>query len=256
MAQRRLILVRHGQTEYNATGRMQGQLDTELSEVGIAQATSAAEEVANWNVAALYSSDLQRAHRTAELLGIHWGLEVQTDPRLRETDLGAWTGASHGEVDSAYPGQRKYWRHDPQWAPPRGETRVEVATRAHELVNELMRSDVFDRGAVVMVAHGGTIGALTAQLLDLPVSHFAMFSGLGNVRWSQLVARPKFHPDNAPLSEVAVDGSQVPYVSDAHNEWWQDPHWHLEGWNMSATPAAMPLASSASPDEGGEDMPK
>lgn len=255
MAERRIVLVRHGETTYNATGRMQGQLDTELSDVGIAQATATAREIADWNVAAVYSSDLKRAQHTAELLSEFWGVGVETDARLRETDLGEWTGASHEEIDRDYPGQRAYWRHDPQWAPPGAETRVQVASRAHEVVNELMETDVFDRGTVVMVAHGGTIGALTAQLLDLPILHFSMFSGLGNVRWSQLVARPKFPVEATEQSPAAIDGSRVPMtVMDSEN-WGRNPRWHLEGWNMAATPGTAPNAQSASPDEGGEDAP-
>ena len=111
------------------------------------------------------------------------------------------------------------------------------------------------RGTVVMVAHGGTIGALTAQLLDLPILHFSMFSGLGNVRWSQLVARPKFPVEATEQSPAAIDGSRVPMtVMDSEN-WGRNPRWHLEGWNMAATPGTAPNAQSASPDEGGEDAP-
>ncbi|QFQ02000.1 Glucosyl-3-phosphoglycerate phosphatase [Corynebacterium urogenitale] len=252
---RRLVLVRHGQTEYNKTGRMQGQLDTELSEAGFAEARSVAKQIAEWNVSAVYSSDLKRAVDTAGILAQSWGLDVITDQRLRETDLGVWTGASHTEVDQDYPGQRAYWRHDPTWAPPKAETRLEVAERAHSLVNELMETDVFDRGMVVMVAHGGTIGALTAQLLNLPVSHFSMFSGLGNVRWSQLVARQKFVSAGGRTSDPAIDGSTVPVVPRKDENWWRDPHWHLEGWNMSVAPGTAPV-QTASPDEGGEDTPE
>lgn len=252
---RRLVLVRHGQTEYNKTGRMQGQLDTELSQAGIAEAKSVAAQIGEWNVAAVYSSDLKRAVDTAQILAGAWGLDVITDKRLRETDLGAWTGASHTEVDLDYPGQRAYWRHDPTWAPPAAETRMDVAARAHSLVAELMETDVFDRGMVVMVAHGGTIGALTAQLLDLPVSHFSMFSGLGNVRWSQLMARQKFTAEEGKMSEPAIDGTMVPAVPKKNDQWWRDPHWHLEGWNMSAAPGKAP-EQTASPDEGGEDTPE
>lgn len=251
---RRLVLVRHGQTEYNKSGRMQGQLDTALSAVGIAEAKSVASQIGEWNVSAVYSSDLERAVDTAKILADAWGLDVITDRRLRETDLGDWTGASHEEVDRDYPGQRAYWRHAPTWAPPNAETRVDVATRAHSLVNELMETDVFDRGMVVMVAHGGTIGALTAQLLELPISHFGMFSGLGNVRWSQLMARQKFYGDDGKMSRPAIDGSTVPRVPKKNDEWWKDPHWHLEGWNMSAAPGKAP-EQTASPDEGGEDTP-
>lgn len=253
MAQRRLILIRHGETEYNATKRMQGQLDTTLSPVGIAQAKAAAADMAEWNVAALYTSDLQRATHTAELLNTHWNLPIHTDSRLRETHLGAWTGKTHEDVDSSYPAQRLYWRHDATWSPPGGENRRQVAERAFELVQELMHTDIFDHGMVVMVAHGGTIGALTARLLGLPSGHFTMFSGLGNVRWSQLVARPRFTSSTAPLSAPASDGSQVPDLTHVPAQWWVNPDWHLEGWNMSTAAPLRPSDWAASPDEGGED---
>lgn len=253
MSTRRLVLIRHGQTEYNATGRMQGQLDTDLSPTGIAQARAASAALADWNVSAVFASDLRRAADTAEILAKPWGVPVVTDARLRETHLGKWTGASHEEIDRNYPGQRPYWKHDPQWAPPEAETRVQVARRAHAVVKEAMESSVFDDGLVVMVAHGGTIGALTAQLLDLPMSHFPMFSGLGNVHWSQLIAYPAFESAGAQSSSPAVDGSQVPLLPSVRPDWWKSPQWRLEGWNLSASPEQSPV-STASPDEGGDDV--
>ncbi|MCX2163363.1 histidine phosphatase family protein [Corynebacterium auriscanis] len=246
---RRLVLIRHGQTEYNATGRMQGQLDTELSEVGREQARAAAEVLAGWAVSRVIASDLERAEETARILAEPWGVDVETDQRLRETDLGAWQGASHKEVDADYPGQRAYWKHDPEWAPPQGESRVQVAERAFAVVDEVMNTDAFDRGLVVIVAHGGTIGALTARLLNLPSSHSLVFSGLGNVCWSQLLARPQF-VGAGDSSVPAVDGSTVPLVPSGAKDWWKTPKWLLEGWNVHANAAAP--AGAPSPDEGGE----
>lgn len=250
VADRRLVLIRHGETEYNATGRMQGQLDTELSAVGRDQARVAAEVLAGWNVSRVIASDLSRAEETARILAQPWGIEVETDRRLRETDLGAWQGASHKEVDAAYPGQRAYWKHDPEWAPPQGETRMQVAERAFAVVDEVMRGDDFDRGVVVMVAHGGTIGALTARLLELPASHSLVFSGLGNVCWSQLLARPQFVRNQGDSSAPAIDGSTVPLVPSSDEQWWKTPKWQLEGWNVHANAAAP--AGAPSPDEGGD----
>ena len=250
VADRRLVLIRHGQTEYNATGRMQGQLDTELSAVGREQARAAAEVLAEWNVSRVIASDLDRAQETARILAAPWGIEVETDRRLRETDLGAWQGASHQEVDAAYPGQRAYWKHDPEWAPPQGESRMQVAERAFAVVDELMNTDSFEGGLVVMVAHGGTIGALTARLLGLPASHSLVFSGLGNVCWSQLLARPQFVSAQGDASQPAVDGSTVPLMPSNDEQWWKSPKWFLEGWNVHANAAAP--AGAPSPDEGGD----
>ena len=90
--QRRLILLRHGQTTYNATNRMQGHLDSPLSETGLAQARSAAELVAKLGGSKIVASDLQRAANTAQIIADRLGLPVSTDARLRETHLGEWQG--------------------------------------------------------------------------------------------------------------------------------------------------------------------
>ncbi|RAV33694.1 histidine phosphatase family protein [Corynebacterium heidelbergense] len=254
MSERRLILIRHGQTEYNATGRMQGQLDTDLSETGLAQVQAAAQVVADWPVSTVVASDLRRARDTANVLAARWGVPVATDARLRETDLGRWQAASHHEIDRDYPGQRAYWRHDPTWAPPGGETRLQVADRAEAVVRELLAGGAFDGGHVVLVAHGGTIAALTARLLGVRHEDYPMLSGLGNVCWAQLVARPRFMDarDHAP-HQPAVDGSTVPMAPALGKEAQVNPRWHLEGWNVGVN-AAAPM-SAPSPDEGGEDAP-
>ena len=103
---RRLILLRHGQTHYNATLRMQGQLDTELSELGVRQAHAVGRVLAPRRPWTILSSDLQRALDTATALASEVGLEVHTDPRLRETHLGQWQGMSHSEVDAQWPDAR------------------------------------------------------------------------------------------------------------------------------------------------------
>ncbi|MDI6628197.1 MAG: histidine phosphatase family protein, partial [Rhodococcus sp. (in: high G+C Gram-positive bacteria)] len=103
---RRLILLRHGQTEYNATDRMQGQLDTDLSELGRSQAKTAAAELATREPIKIVSSDLRRALDTANALGDAAGVAVSVDERLRETHLGQWQGLTHTEVDDIAPGAR------------------------------------------------------------------------------------------------------------------------------------------------------
>ena len=187
MTTRRLVLLRHGQTEHNADSRMQGQLDTELSALGRRQAEAAAEVIAAMNPRLLVSSDLRRAHDTALAAGRACGLEVRTDRRLRETHLGDWQGHTHGEVDAGYPGARKIWRADAHWTPPGGESRVEVAARALPVVEELEAGLAeWDSRPVVLIAHGGVIAALTATLLDLPVSHWPVIGGICNTSWAEL----------------------------------------------------------------------
>jgi broad specificity phosphatase PhoE len=213
---RRLVLLRHGQTAYNATRRMQGHLDTELSDLGRAQAREAARALATRAPRLIRSSDLQRAHHTALALGEATGLPVTTDPRLRETHLGDWQGLSHAEVDAAMPGARRIWRDDATWTPPGGESRVDVAARAVPVVTELL-ADFGDWGQgegaerpVVLVAHGGVIAALTAGLLGLPVAHWPVLGGLANTSWVQL------------------SGHSLPG---------EEPTWRLDVWNASAESA-------------------
>lgn len=208
---RRLILLRHGQTEYNATSRMQGQLDTELSELGRRQALAAAREIAAFEPLAVVSSDLRRAYDTAVALGDSAGLPVAIDPRLRETHLGQWQGLTHHDVDSVAPGARAAWRADATWAPPQGESRVDVARRSVPVVRELLdKYEQWGQRPIVLVAHGGLIAALTAALLDLPVDRWPILGGLGNTGWVRLSGygeEPAWRLDvwNATASVVADD---------------------------------------------------
>ncbi|MFD4292597.1 histidine phosphatase family protein [Rhodococcus sp. NPDC058505] len=191
---------------------MQGQLDTDLSERGRVQAKVAARALADRRPTEIISSDLRRALDTATALGEHAGLPVATDPRLRETHLGEWQGLTHSQVDERDPGARAAWRVDATWAPPGGESRIDVADRAVPVVEELLatRADWAER-PVVLVAHGGLIAALTAALLDLPVERWPVLGGLGNTGWVQLSGHGE--PD-------AVS-------------------WRLDVWNASAENAAV-----------------
>lgn len=220
---RRLILLRHGQTHYNASFRMQGQLDTELSELGTQQARVVGRTLARRRPWLILSSDLRRAHDTALALGSEVGLEVRTDPRLRETDLGRWQGMSHSEVDTRWPGARGRWRCNPRWAPPEGESRVDVARRTRAVVDELVdRSPEWSEHPAVLVAHGGAIAALTASLLELPVENYAVFNGLGNTCWAQLSAHPR-----SERSDTDGDAAEIGPTTEGA----RDLMWRLDVWN-------------------------
>lgn len=205
---RRLILLRHGQTEWNASDRMQGQIDTELSELGRRQAKDCAPDMACRDLVHIVSSDLKRAHDTALAVSDHAGLPVVTDPRLRETNLGEWEGLDHIQVDTMHPGARKEWRMDPTFTPPGGESKLEVGARAlpvvHELFNE--REDWPGR-TILLVAHGGLIAALTAAVLELPPANWPALGGLANTSWVQL---------------------------SSHGPSFERPGWRLDVWNAAA----------------------
>ena len=212
MRVRRLVMLRHGQTEFNAGSRMQGQLDTDLTDLGRSQALAAAEVLAKRQPLLIVSSDLRRAHDTAETLAQCCGLPVRVDPRLRETHLGDWQGLTHHQVDAGSPGARLAWRDDARWAPHGGESRVDVADRSTPLVAELVAGEGVDDAErpVVLVAHGGLIAALTAALLDLPVDNWPVLGGMGNASWVQLSGHGATDADLA------------------------DIRWRLDVWNASA----------------------
>ncbi|MGB0972117.1 MAG: glucosyl-3-phosphoglycerate phosphatase [Mycobacterium sp.] len=218
MTIRRLVMLRHGQTEYNAGNRMQGQLDTQLSELGREQAIAAAEVLAKRQPLLIVSSDLRRSLDTAIALGDLCGQSVSIDTRLRETNLGDWQGMTHREVDAASPGARLAWRDDARWAPHGGESRVDVARRSIPLVAELVAqqpewgADEPDR-PVVLVAHGGLIAALTGALLGLPVDNWPILGGMGNASWVQLAGHTR---------------------RDGVCESFDDIRWRLDVWNASA----------------------
>ncbi|KKW65293.1 glucosyl-3-phosphoglycerate phosphatase [Mycolicibacterium elephantis] len=215
MRVRRLVMLRHGQTEYNAGSRMQGQLDTDLSELGREQAVAAAEVLAKRQPLVIVSSDLRRALDTAVSLGDRAGLPVLVDTRLRETHLGDWQGMTHLEVDAVAPGARLAWREDARWAPHGGESRVDVAARGMPVVEGLVAEQTewgldSPERPVVLVAHGGLIAALTAALLRLPVDNWPILGGMGNASWVQLSGHSGV---DAPAEDI---------------------RWRLDVWNASA----------------------
>jgi broad specificity phosphatase PhoE len=192
---RRLVLLRHGQTDYNVGGRMQGHLDSMLTETGVEQAASVAPEIARLVPDRLISSDLQRAVDTADLVSAACGLPVKFDARLRETHLGEWQGRTVAEIEDGWPGAIATWRSDPAWAPPGGESRIEVVRRSLPVVEEL--DEEYAAGepdtTVVLVAHGGLIAGLVCGLLALPTASWPAIGGIGNCRWAAL-ARRSDHP--------------------------------------------------------------
>ncbi|MBV9013265.1 MAG: histidine phosphatase family protein [Pseudonocardiales bacterium] len=179
-----LVLWRHGESDYNAAQRMQGQLDSQLTTTGLDQARRAARSLAELKPEVLMTSDLSRAGDTAAALAAETGIPLWVDKRLRETHLGTWQGLTHAEVEVLWPGGILTWRGNPEWAPPGGETKVEVAERAAHVVAEL---DAGGHSSAVLCTHGGLIAGLTPLLLGLPVSDWPVFGGINNCHWTVLV---------------------------------------------------------------------
>ena len=150
-----LLLVRHGETDWNADGRLQGQTDRPLSEFGRRQARALADELEGDELEAIYSSDLVRARETAEILGERLGLPVVLDPELREKDWGTWEGLTAVERDRV------------EFVGESTEAHQERMLRALRRIAERHPGD----GRVLVVTHGGSMRRIqTAALgMALPV---------------------------------------------------------------------------------------
>jgi broad specificity phosphatase PhoE len=164
MESTRILLVRHGETDWNATGRIQGHSDTPLNAAGRLQARRAAQRLAHEPVRALYSSDLVRAFETATIIGALLGLTVVASPQLRERQYGTWEGLTPAEIQARYSEQFAMWRsRSTDFAPPQGETRSELLTRALAELQTIARRHV--REMVVVVTHGGLCYVLINHIL-------------------------------------------------------------------------------------------
>jgi glucosyl-3-phosphoglycerate phosphatase len=183
---RRVLLLRHGQTAWNALGHFQGQTDIDLDDVGRVQAERAADQLARLSPSALVCSDLRRARDTAAALARRTGLDVVSDPRLRETFAGAWQGLTAGQIAERFGDQREAWRRGEEVRPGGdGELRAEVGERVAAAVTEHV-ARLPDDGLLVAVTHGGSISAGVPTLLGIPPSNWPVITGVTNCHWSVL----------------------------------------------------------------------
>ena len=186
---RRLVLWRHGRTQWNATRRFQGQIDVALDETGRAQARQAAGQLAQLPPTAIVASDLSRAQDTAAALAEVTGVVVQTDARLRETNAGTWQGLGREELLAAHGDELAAWAAGSDLRPGGGERRSEVAARMVAAIEDAMATVPYD-ATLVVVTHGGAARAAVGHLLDLPVANWAILGVLTNCAWTVLSEQP------------------------------------------------------------------
>jgi probable phosphoglycerate mutase len=182
---RRVVLLRHGRTAHNATGRIQGQLDVDLDDVGRAQALAVADALVEATPYAVVSSDLARAKDTAMPLADRSGVSLTLDPRLREISLGEWQGLTADEAEQRFPEEYAAWRRGEDVRRGGGETYLDAGRRAAECIGELVQG-LPDGRTLIVVTHGGTARGALGVLLDLPVDGWWRLSPLGNTCWSVL----------------------------------------------------------------------
>jgi probable phosphoglycerate mutase len=168
-----ILLIRHGETAWNAEKRLQGQIDIPLNEEGQRQAAALARALAGEAVDAIISSDLRRAHSTAQAVAEALGLTLQTDADLRERCFGAFEGLLYTEMEARYPQAYAQWRaRDPHARYPNGERRAEtLAEFSQRGVAAVSRiADVYRGRRIVIVSHGGILDCVYRAAHGMPIT--------------------------------------------------------------------------------------
>lgn len=204
---RRLVLLRHGRTEWNHTRRVQGQQDAHLDDVGLAQAAEVAPVLAQLRPAVLWSSDLSRAAVTASYVAKATGLEVRHDPRLREFSLGVREGLTHTEFEAAAPEEFAAFLRGNYDVVPGAETADVVRERMVACLRELWALLGPDDCGIA-VAHGAAIRVAAGGLCGWPDEQYATLRALDNCGWVELVE----HPDGDRLRMLAYNRTASPHT--------------------------------------------
>lgn len=216
MTGRRVLLLRHGRTTWNAQRRFQGQADPPLDDIGRAQAHEVAAILAALRPTLLVTSDLARAVQTAQIVGDACGLPTICEPRIRERGLGHWEGLTREEVAAEFPDEFADWIAGRDVSRRGGETREQVAERSAAAF-----ADLDDVAMTVLVTHSATAMALTKHLLGIPQTAQPL-GPLANCHWSDL--RVESDDGGAPL-------------------------WMLRGHNLGSPGTIVPLPVRAEDDE-------
>ena len=178
MSPTRFLMLRHGQSEWNALGRWQGQADIELTDLGYEQARRAADKLGSFDAVA--SSDLRRARITATVISDALGLGLlPADTRFRETDVGEWQGLTHDQIERQWPGYLGAHRRPPGFEPDES-----IVDRVSSALADLARS--FPGGEVLVIAHAGVLrvmrrhlGVVDSRIANLGGCGFVVHPGAG-----------------------------------------------------------------------------
>jgi broad specificity phosphatase PhoE len=158
----RVLLLRHGESEWNAQGRWQGHGDPVLTPLGREQASRAATQLASARIERIVSSDLARAHQTAQIVAVRLGLALECDALWRERDIGSWTGLTRDEISSRWPDEYAHFRaHEEHVRPGGGESDAMLRARAQRALAALRAR--YARARVLVVTHRGIARMLVPE---------------------------------------------------------------------------------------------
>ncbi len=212
-----LLLLRHGETEWNLSGRWQGQAaDTPLTEMGRQQARIVAGRLRGYPIRAIYSSDLLRAFETAQIIGDLLGLApVIAEPALRESDIGAWTGLTWAEISERYPAEVAAMVAGQEVRRGGGESYGELQARLAAAAEAIAARHPGE--TVLLVSHGAALRSLVAHVLDASLPQLHRIAIGGNAALSVVQMRhgrlrlvsynDTAHLDNGPFSESNAEGA-------------------------------------------------
>lgn len=195
---RRLLLVRHGETSWNATGKLQGQEDIPLSEKGLEQSKSLRPFLGRYTISNVVSSDLQRAYQTAQALGFE---TARLEPRLREAKLGVWEGVEKSHLRKTSCEDYIAWREG-RFTPEGGESFQHLCERLKTVVNELPNTDE----TTLLVTHGGVVRAALASLLNIQPS-MIIPAGPASLTVISLDGKPRLEHYNLTAYTLPDDGA-------------------------------------------------
>jgi len=198
----RILLARHGETEWNTIRRVQGWTDIPLSPRGIAQAEALADRLTRIPLSAVYSSDLSRAVQTAAPTAARQGREVQAMPELREKGFGEWEGLTQADLERDYPDlwRRYHVARDLDALVPGGETWPQVQERLAGALRRILAAHPAPDETVLLVGHGGSGRAVILEALQAPLPTLL-----------------RLHLDNASLSRLdfpSAGDSRVVFLND------------------------------------------
>lgn len=205
-----LLLIRHGETAWNAEHRIQGHLDIPLSATGIRQAAVLGERLAAETVTAIYSSELARAWLTAVPFAARLGLDIIPDSRLRERSFGVFEGLTADEIAERHPEGFRLWRmRDPAWAMDEGESGQQLIDRVLSALHDIASRH---RGeTVAVVTHGGVLDvayrAARGLSWDAPREHLMLNASINRIS-----------AQGSPLALSVLDWGDVAHLEQARDE--------------------------------------
>jgi len=188
----RITAVRHGETAWNAITRLQGQLDIDLNALGRWQAERAGAALADSALQVIYSSDLCRAHHTAQAIARHSGIaapDIRIHHGLRERCFGRFEGLTYAQVGELHPEDALRWKQrDPDWAPPGGESQTEVFARVHAALDAIAAQHAGEH--IAIVTHGGVLDVFYRLATGQGISAARTWD-LGNCAINRLLWTPQ-----------------------------------------------------------------